>query len=378
MKVCYFGTYRASYVRNVVMIERLRRVGVEVIECHETLWHGIDDRINIATGGWINPTFWRRLIKAYWQLTIRYLNLQDHEIVVVGYPGQLDVYLARVLSWIRRKPLVWDICTSSYLVAKERGLDEKSKLSISLLRIIEYFACRLPNLLIHITYDYILWYGKTFAVPENRFKIVPIGADDRIFCPKNFIKRKESIYQVLYFGTYIPNHRVETIIEAANQLKGCPKIHFLMIGTGPDENKCRELKESYRLSNVDFLGWMGEDELVDYIARADLILGIFGETPQSLFTVHNKIYTGLAMKKTVLTADSPAVKREMIHGTHLYLCNRKDPRSLANAIIFLSENLEYSENLANQGYGLYQNKFTLDKLGIIYKNYLEVLLQQVQ
>ena len=37
MRVCYFGTYRAEYSRNQIMIEGLRRNGVEVIECHETL-----------------------------------------------------------------------------------------------------------------------------------------------------------------------------------------------------------------------------------------------------------------------------------------------------------------------------------------------------
>ena len=37
IKVCYFGTYRAAYSRNKIMIEGLRRNGVEVLECHETL-----------------------------------------------------------------------------------------------------------------------------------------------------------------------------------------------------------------------------------------------------------------------------------------------------------------------------------------------------
>jgi hypothetical protein len=30
MRICYFGTYRANYSRNVIMVEGLRRAGVEV------------------------------------------------------------------------------------------------------------------------------------------------------------------------------------------------------------------------------------------------------------------------------------------------------------------------------------------------------------
>ena len=41
LRVCYFGTYRADYARNHILITGLRRNGVEVIECQESLWHSI-------------------------------------------------------------------------------------------------------------------------------------------------------------------------------------------------------------------------------------------------------------------------------------------------------------------------------------------------
>jgi hypothetical protein len=52
LRVCYFGTYRANYSRNQIMIEGLRRNGVEVVECHERLWHSLEDRVQVASGGW--------------------------------------------------------------------------------------------------------------------------------------------------------------------------------------------------------------------------------------------------------------------------------------------------------------------------------------
>ena len=72
LRVCYFGTYRAAYSRNRIMIEGLRRSGLEVVECHERLWHGIQDRVQAASGGWLRPGFFSRLVRTYARLLRRY------------------------------------------------------------------------------------------------------------------------------------------------------------------------------------------------------------------------------------------------------------------------------------------------------------------
>ena len=148
LRVCYFGTYRANYNRNQIMIGGLRLAGVEVVECHATLWRGIEDRSWAATGGWISPAFWVRLAKVYFRLLRRYRQAGEYDVLVVGYPGILDVFLARLLANLRHKPLVWDVFMSVYLVALERGLDAHSRISIALLRWLESLALRIPDLLI--------------------------------------------------------------------------------------------------------------------------------------------------------------------------------------------------------------------------------------
>ncbi len=163
MKICYFGTYRSEYARNQKMIEGLRRNGVEVTECHESLWYSIEDRVNITVGGWRYPNFWLRVVKAYFRLLRRYRNI-DYDVMIVGYPGHFDVYLARILTWFKRKPLVWDILMSIYLVAVERDLDKRSPFTVAALRRIEGFSCHLPDLLILDTEEYVNWFSDTHHV----------------------------------------------------------------------------------------------------------------------------------------------------------------------------------------------------------------------
>ncbi|MBN1138750.1 MAG: hypothetical protein JXM73_19355, partial [Anaerolineae bacterium] len=122
MRVCYFGTYRAGYSRNQIVQEGLRRNGVDLVTCHVPLWSGIEDRVQAASGGWARPGFLLRLAATYRRLLAAYRQVGDYDVMVLGYPGQMDTLLARLLTRRRRRPLVLDIFMSIYLIAEERGL----------------------------------------------------------------------------------------------------------------------------------------------------------------------------------------------------------------------------------------------------------------
>jgi len=374
MRVCYFGTYRAEYSRNQIMIEGLRRNGVEVIECHETLWHSVEDRVQMVSGGWSRPGFWWRVLRAYFRLLLQYRRVGKYDVLIVGYPGQFDVFLARFLSWLRRKPLVWDVFMSIYLVALERRLDKRSRFTIDLLRRLEWSACRLPDILILDTSEYVAWFGKTHGVPTQQFRLVPTGADDRTYHPIPFPIAESRAFRVIYYGSFIRNHGVEHIVEAARLLADDPDIQFELVGDGPEREKAQEIANRYHLSNVTFVEWLEKAELVKRVAQADVCLGAFGATPQSLMTVQNKIYEGLAMAKPVITGDSPAVRQALIHGGQVYLCERENPISLAEAIRTLKGNPDLRRRLGQNGYRIFYDKYDVNHVGQIFASHLKDLL----
>ncbi|HBX68362.1 MAG TPA: hypothetical protein DEH25_02970, partial [Chloroflexi bacterium] len=147
LKVCYFGTYRENYARNQIIIAGLRGNGINVIECHEKLWQSVDDRVGAASGGWLRPQFWWRVIKTYFNLLRYYHQIGNYDVLFVGYPGHFDVFLAWVLAKIRRKPLAWDVLNSLYLITTERGITERSPLTVKFIRMVERWACQLPDML---------------------------------------------------------------------------------------------------------------------------------------------------------------------------------------------------------------------------------------
>ena len=372
MHVCYFGTYRTNYSRNRILIEGLRQNGVEVTECNVPLWQGVEDRVQAASGGWIRPSFWWRVFITYFRLLIKYRSVKNYDILMVGYPGQIDVILAKILSVIYKKPLIWDIFMSIYLIACERGLN-KYKFTIKLIYMLERFATKLPDLLIIDTQEYMNWFVDQYQIPPQKFRLVPTGADDRIFYPIPKTSDEDPCFRVLYYGSFIKNHGVEYIIEAANLLSKQKNIHFILIGDGPEKKNAIKLIDKYNLQNITFFSWIDKNELRQFIANADICLGAFGETPQSIMTIQNKIYESMAMAKPIITGESPAVNRLLTHKIHVYLCKRKNPSSLAEAIIDLMNNPKLQEVLSKNGYKIFLEEYSLRNNGIRLLNLLSEL-----
>ncbi len=359
------------------MIEGLRRNGVEVVECHQKLWRGIDDRVQVASGRWLSFKFVARVVRTYYRLLQGYRQIGDYDVMVLGYPGQLDVYLARVLTWLRRKPLVLDVFMSIYLIASERELTSKHPITARLIYWVEKLALHLPDLLIQDTAEYVAWLQKTYGLNPARFRLVPTGADDRVFCPFEASKRDDGLFHVLYYGTFIPNHGVEHIVEAARILRDETDIHFELVGDGPDKAQSETLIEEYGLTNIVLADWVDKQSLPRKIAEADVCLGVFGATPQSMMTVQNKIYETLAMAKPLITGESTTVRTVLKDGEHLLLCRRQDPFSLAEMILHLKTRPNLQARLAKQGRERYVSEFTTTALGQRFSTHLDALIKRL-
>ncbi len=375
LRVCYFGTYRAEYARNQILITGLRRNGVDVIECQESLWRSIEDRVQAVKQSWKRPAFWWRVVRTYSRLLWRYWQIRHaYDILVVGYPGQFDVFLAYLLSWWRGKPLVWDIFMSIYLIALERGLAHKASGMVNLLRQVERLACRLPDRLILDTDNYVQWFCQTHKLPPDHFRLVPTGADSDHFQISTGVADSAPPWRVVYYGTFIPNHGVEYIVEAARQLVDDPHIQIELIGSGPELPSAQAQAQAYQLPNVSFVDWLDQATLIQRVQRATICLGAFGTTPQSMMTIQNKIYEGLALGKPVLSGDSPAVRRVFQHGRQLYLCPRANPTALASAIRTLCADASLRATLAQQGHAHFRQEFTIEQLGAKFKQHLDELV----
>jgi glycosyltransferase involved in cell wall biosynthesis len=363
LRVCYFGTYDEDYPRNRIMIDGLRANGVEVFVCNIPLWDNTEEKVEKASGAWFSWRFLKKLVRVYLQLFRKELALPKYDVMLVGYPGQFDIYLARLLSWRRRIPLVFNALMSLYLIVLERQLDRQSPFTSRLIFWVEKGACLLSDLIILDTTAYVDYFCETYGLSPDKFRLVPLGADNRVYFPTPEGECSQGLFKVVYHGTYIPLHGVEHIIEATNLLRDYSDIHFVMIGRGQLKDEAEATAKMLKLTNITFIDWVEKQELLNHVADAQVCLGVFGTTPQSLYTVQNKIWEGLAMAKPVITGDAPMVREVLAPGQHLLVCERANPEALAEAILRLYHDPDLQQRLAQNGYRIIQEKYTVRETG---------------
>jgi glycosyltransferase involved in cell wall biosynthesis len=374
LRICYFGTYRANYTRNQILIQGLRaQKNVVVYECHATLWRGIEDRVAQAKGGWRKPRFWWRVLKTYVQLLHAHSQAPEYDIMLIGYPGQFDSYLGRLLSWWRRKPLALDILMSLYLVAEERGLTRQSPITGRIIFLLEKGGLKLPDLLISENAAYEAYYCRQYNLPHGRFQRVAHGADERIYHPRS-LQPPQDHFRVTYHGTFLPSHGLDAVIGAAILLHDTPDIQFHFYGTGPEKEHIETIAKQQELGNVIFHGFVDHDELLDGLAQSHICLGVFGMTRQSHYTIQNKVWEGLAMRTAVISGDSTLVRESLQDRKEIYLIERNNPQALADAICELKANTALREEMAQAGYARFMAGNSMTALGTAMVQALQTVL----
>ncbi|MBI2057594.1 MAG: glycosyltransferase [Candidatus Yanofskybacteria bacterium] len=339
MRILYFGVYDPSYARNWVLINGLRKNGVEVVELRKKPGHFA-------------------LLKLFFD----YLKFkQNYDVMVVGFPGQEVMFLAKLLAW--RRPIVFDAFTShygGYILDRERW--SKNSLRAKYFKFLDKWSCRLADVVLLDTNAHIGFFVKEFGLTKEKFRRIWIGANDENFKPIEGKSHEDNKFHLIFFGTYVPLQGAEYIVRAAKILESQEDIIFHFIGKGQDKPKSVSLAIELGLKNIEFVGMMKPEDLRVEIAKSDVVLGLFGNTPKTPIVIPNKVYEALAMKKPVITADTQAA-RELFDDGDMYLIPAANPEELAKTIIELKNNQNLRIKLSENGYKKFINHASSKVLG---------------
>lgn len=365
MRVLCFGTYERLFPRNTTLIAGLRLAGAEVVECHEPLWELTRDKTGSS---FTNPLALMRtafrVLRAYWRLLLRH-RPQDYDVMVVGYMGYLDMLLAALLARRRRRPLVYSPVVSLYeTVVTDRKMFSGRSIPGRLAWRLDRWSLCLADLIVLETGTYVDFFSGEFGIPRERFVTVRLGADETTFSPR-VIENGSDRFLVFFYGKFTPLQGVPVIIRAAALVQQQnPTIRFEIVGSGQLSSEVERLSLEYGLTNTEFLPWVAYRELPDHIGRADVCLGIFGETEKTNRGIPVKVYDALAMGKPVITGDTPAARELLTHETNALLCPTGDPESLARAILRLHDEPVLLERLADGATRTFREKCTQELIGL--------------
>jgi glycosyltransferase involved in cell wall biosynthesis len=352
VRVLYFGTYERRYPRNAQVISCLRGAGVEVIERHEPVWEGEEHKWSAGIGATA------RLARAQARLVRR--PGQPADAVIVGYPGHLDLPVARRAA--RGVPVVFNPLVSlADTLVGDRARFSPSSLPGRALRAVDRFALRHADLVVADTEAGANFLARLASIPRGRVAVCLVGAEDRLFRPG-----WQAGEPPVFVGKLIPLHGLETVLAAARLI---PDVRLRVVGTGQLDRLMAR-----RPANVDWIDWVDYERLPNLLRSAACALGVFGTSDKTQRVIPNKAFQALACGTPLVTGDTPAARELLRDGESALLVPPGDPEALAEALRLLVTEPELARRLSEGGLRAYRERASEDVLGQRWRALLEDLL----
>ncbi|WP_371803556.1 glycosyltransferase [Candidatus Lokiarchaeum ossiferum] len=358
MRILFFGSYHATYSRNEILLRGLQENGVKIIHCNILNTKNIKKKIKL---------FQKALSTNF-------------DIIFVAFPaGYFSFPLAMCLRLLKRKPIVFDTFISIYNTKiNDHKSIKKGSLVANFLREMERFYFSRADIVIADTLAHLKYYSKEFNIPESKFRCIYVGSNDKKYFPVEMEKNGE-IFNVLFFGNYIPLQGVPIIFAAAKLLIKNKKIKFTMIG-GNDNNEIYQDMRNFsmlnNLENVEIIPFLHEENLILKLREADLLLGIFGKTIKTNLVIPNKVFAGIALQKPVLTLRTQAIQELFKDNHDIILCKTNNPNDLAEKIVKSYKQQSELQKISINGYKTYIALLTPYKIGKDLKEILQNFLYQ--
>lgn len=255
-------------------------------------------------------------------------------ILYVPYPA---VPFLWCMSWVPRRlrpPIIADCYISLWDAwVTDRALSPSKSLAAAALKKLERRALRTADWILTDTEANRRFLVGAFNLEEGKVRSLPLAIEEDRFIglPVRIAERGKPC-TVLFVGTMIPLHGVETILEAITLLPPRPCLQFRLVGDGQIGNQIQRFLAGSGRNDVTWIrSWQSLDEIAREIATADICLGIFGGTPKAARVLPFKLYMYLAAGKAIINQTDYSLP-EGIPPPPVVTVPPKDPAALAAAI----------------------------------------------
>ena len=201
------------------------------------------------------------------------------------------------------------------------------------------------------------YYASLFNIPPDKFVPVPLATDEHAFRPAPYMITRNKSIRILFIGTLIPLHGIQTIIRAINQLNEHHDLDFHIIGDGQDAG----FVQAHAAGNPHHFQWSRDwhnsTKLNSAITDADICLGIFGSTSKTQRVCPYKIYHYARVGRPVITARTEWTESIIQSGIEmpflLVECNESE--QLADSILSLARSPDMRLSLADKSQNFYRH-----------------------
>lgn len=197
---------------------------------------------------------------------------------------------------------------------------------------------------------------KVSMIP-NMSKIDVFGSRKKNWALGGKLGLKKDTFKVVYFGAMGLANGMDYIIDGIEHLKDDDEIEFVFMGGGSSEPVLKEKCESLGIRNVYFLGGFGLEELSEIVNLCNTSLVTFADLPILATNSPNKLFDSLSAGKPIIV-NSPGWTKDLVEQNECGLfVDPKNPKDLADKIVFLKENPEKCKLFGSNARRLAETKY---------------------
>jgi len=252
---------------------------------------------------------------------------------------QRDIAAAARYARAHRLPLLLDTLTSQYdkAIYEQHRYNRCSVRARALLRYEQRLFAH-GDIVLTDTPEYARFFADPLLVPTEKLHVVYVSAEEPLFSPAPPRAPNQPV-EVLFYGSFVHLQGPEIIVEAARRHTG-PGVRWVLLGNGSLRHHCERLAAG--LDQVRFEDWVSYAQLPARIARADILLGVFGGTGKAQRVIPNKVFQAMACGKPLVTCMAPGYPKSLVEDpdSGIAWVPAGDPQALADAVANLAAHPE--------------------------------------
>ena len=329
--ILYLSCSRLENFANSVYLKGLPEAGQKVEACH----------IEKSLAGYLKA--------------VKKVLASKFDFLMIGYDSPWLVIFCRLFT---RKKIVYDAILPVYeRLVISRNLAGRWSAKGAYYWLIDFLAFHFSDLILLETNRQINFVSNFYHINKKKLFRAWTGVDGDNFFYDSSIP-KFSKFTVLFRGAFMPEAGTEYAIKAAKILEK-EDIGFIVIGGGILLKKVKELAEELKPANLELItDFLPQEKLRKIMQACHLSLGQLSDHERLARTIPNKAYESLAMKLPYLTASNQGIFELLVPDKTCLTCNPADAQSLADKILWAKKYYSLVEEIAENGYKLYQTSLT--------------------
>jgi colanic acid biosynthesis glycosyl transferase WcaI len=308
------------------------------------------------------------------------LFLSRPEVVIATSPQLLVGLSGWWVARCKRVPFVFEVRDLWPESLAAVGMGDGNSLLHRALAKIAGFLYRHSDRVVVVTPAFEDYLVKHWHVPREKISVIENGVETDLFAPEagTALRRQlgaEGKFVVSYIGTMGMAHGLETIIEAAVQLRSTnPEIVFLVVGEGAEKERVVALARERGLDNLRFVDQQPREKVPAYICASDVCLVLLKKSDLFKTVIPTKMLEFMSCARPVILGVDGQARAILEEARGGLVVEPENSDALVNALRYLAANPEMAGKLGRNGREYIVRKFSRRQTAQKYIRVLESLL----